>query len=402
MEQAAEASRAGLRSRRERIITVARPILQTSVAASAAWLIATEVVGPRAALLRADLGGGHARPHRRRAPPPRRRAGHRRGGRDRDRRPAGGRDRHRHLADRRGLRPRDARRDAGRRRPAARVAGRRLGRAGGHAPAARGLRLRPRPRRAGGRRHGARGRLAAAAGRPAAAGARGPRAGAGPPRRGAATRSPTRSSTATPARPSARSRRSAGSTPRYDHLAATLAAAGEAARISLGRRGTLSRLDRYVAAVGEVGLAIENVRALARGAMRAITLDDCVPPEVVAAIRELASAARELGRLLEGATRSRRARPPCAPCGSRTPCWRRPPTCRRSTSSARSAWWRGPAAGGRRCRAPRPGGRARRAPEKLGLVPGEPEAGVAARSRRPPSGPSGACPRSPSSSTASA
>ena len=45
MEQAAEASRAGLRTRRERIITLARPILQTSVAASAAWLIATELVG---------------------------------------------------------------------------------------------------------------------------------------------------------------------------------------------------------------------------------------------------------------------------------------------------------------------------------------------------------------------
>ena len=45
VEQAAEASRAGLRTRRERIITVARPILQTSVAASLAWLIATEVVG---------------------------------------------------------------------------------------------------------------------------------------------------------------------------------------------------------------------------------------------------------------------------------------------------------------------------------------------------------------------
>ena len=45
MEQAAEASRAGIRTRRERIIATARPILQTSVAASLAWLIATEVVG---------------------------------------------------------------------------------------------------------------------------------------------------------------------------------------------------------------------------------------------------------------------------------------------------------------------------------------------------------------------
>ena len=85
----------------------------------------------------------------------------------------------------------------------------------------------------------------------------------------------------------------------YDHLTATLAAAGDAARISLGRRGTLPRLDRYVAAVGEVGLAIENVRALARGAIRAIALEDSIPPEVTAAIHELATTARELDSLLE-------------------------------------------------------------------------------------------------------
>ena len=47
MEQAAEVSRAGIRTRRERIIATARPILQTSVAASLAWLIATEVVEDR-------------------------------------------------------------------------------------------------------------------------------------------------------------------------------------------------------------------------------------------------------------------------------------------------------------------------------------------------------------------
>ena len=85
----------------------------------------------------------------------------------------------------------------------------------------------------------------------------------------------------------------------YDHLSATLAAAGDAARISLDRRVALNRLERYVAAVGEVGLAIENVRALARGAVRAIALEDATPPEVVAAIRELATAVRELESLLE-------------------------------------------------------------------------------------------------------
>jgi AcrR family transcriptional regulator len=45
LEQAAEASRAGLRTRRERIVTGARPILHSAVSASLAWLVATEVLG---------------------------------------------------------------------------------------------------------------------------------------------------------------------------------------------------------------------------------------------------------------------------------------------------------------------------------------------------------------------
>ena len=87
--------------------------------------------------------------------------------------------------------------------------------------------------------------------------------------------------------------------PPYERLAATLAEAGDAARISLSRRGKLGRLERYVAAVGETGLAIDNTRVLARGVTRAIALDDSTPPEIAAAIRELATAARELERLLE-------------------------------------------------------------------------------------------------------
>lgn len=87
--------------------------------------------------------------------------------------------------------------------------------------------------------------------------------------------------------------------PLYDNLGEALAAAGDAARISLGRRGQLGRLERYVLAVGEVGIAIENTRALGRGVVRAIGLDDSTPPEIVAAIHELAVAARELSPLLE-------------------------------------------------------------------------------------------------------
>jgi len=85
----------------------------------------------------------------------------------------------------------------------------------------------------------------------------------------------------------------------YDRVTATLSEAGDAARVSLSRRGSLNRLDRYVVAIGELGLAIENTRALARGTVRAIALDDSIPPEVVAAITELATASRELTALLE-------------------------------------------------------------------------------------------------------
>jgi uncharacterized membrane protein YgaE (UPF0421/DUF939 family) len=85
----------------------------------------------------------------------------------------------------------------------------------------------------------------------------------------------------------------------YERLTDTLSEAGDAARISLSRRGKLGRLERYVGAVGELGLAIENTRALARGAARAIALDDSTPPEVAASIRELATSARTLDDLLE-------------------------------------------------------------------------------------------------------
>jgi uncharacterized membrane protein YgaE (UPF0421/DUF939 family) len=95
---------------------------------------------------------------------------------------------------------------------------------------------------------------------------------------------------------------------RYDQVSATLGAAGDAARISVSRRGTLGRLERYVVAVGEIGVAIEDVRALARGATRALALDDSTPPEVIAAIRALAQAVRELETMLEDEDDPERAR----------------------------------------------------------------------------------------------
>ena len=86
----------------------------------------------------------------------------------------------------------------------------------------------------------------------------------------------------------------------HDAMAATFEAAGDAARVSPGRRGALRGLARYAVAAREFGLAVENVRGLARGVSRAINLSDAVPLEAVDAIEELAASARALGGYLEG------------------------------------------------------------------------------------------------------
>jgi uncharacterized membrane protein YgaE (UPF0421/DUF939 family) len=86
----------------------------------------------------------------------------------------------------------------------------------------------------------------------------------------------------------------------YERLREYLDAAGDTARITPGRRGRAERLARYRLAARQLGLALANVRVLARGASRAITLDDATPPEVPAALRELAESVRELGAFLDG------------------------------------------------------------------------------------------------------
>jgi uncharacterized membrane protein YgaE (UPF0421/DUF939 family) len=84
----------------------------------------------------------------------------------------------------------------------------------------------------------------------------------------------------------------------HEGLVEALDAAGDAARLSPRRRRALSGLDRYAVAGGQLGLVIENLRALARGSARAITLDDAVPSEAVQAVRELCQSARALDNYL--------------------------------------------------------------------------------------------------------
>ncbi|HEY6781553.1 MAG TPA: FUSC family protein [Thermoleophilaceae bacterium] len=86
----------------------------------------------------------------------------------------------------------------------------------------------------------------------------------------------------------------------HDGMVDALDGAGEAARLSPRRRGRFAgRLERHAVAAGELGLAIENVRALARGAIRAINLGDAVPADAIEATRQLGRCGTELRRYLE-------------------------------------------------------------------------------------------------------
>ena len=73
----------------------------------------------------------------------------------------------------------------------------------------------------------------------------------------------------------------------------------ETARLAPPRRRTLGTVDDYAEAARQIELAVRNVRVLARGARRAIDLEENVPPEVSDALRDLASAVRALGRALD-------------------------------------------------------------------------------------------------------
>jgi uncharacterized membrane protein YgaE (UPF0421/DUF939 family) len=73
----------------------------------------------------------------------------------------------------------------------------------------------------------------------------------------------------------------------------------EIVRTAPPQRHARDQLAVYAHAVAAIDLAVRNVRVLARGAMRALELDEPVPPEVCAALRHLAGAVRELGSDLE-------------------------------------------------------------------------------------------------------
>jgi uncharacterized membrane protein YgaE (UPF0421/DUF939 family) len=73
----------------------------------------------------------------------------------------------------------------------------------------------------------------------------------------------------------------------------------ETTRYAPPRRRSRGAVETYADAAVRVDLAVRNVRVLARGTIRAISLEENVPPEIAGALRDLAAAVRALGPALD-------------------------------------------------------------------------------------------------------
>jgi uncharacterized membrane protein YgaE (UPF0421/DUF939 family) len=82
-------------------------------------------------------------------------------------------------------------------------------------------------------------------------------------------------------------------------LDAALMVGRETARLAPPRRSALGTVGLYADAATQIDLAVRNVRVLARGARRALELDENVPEEVSSALRALAEAVRALGSAID-------------------------------------------------------------------------------------------------------
>ena len=84
----------------------------------------------------------------------------------------------------------------------------------------------------------------------------------------------------------------------------------ETARYSPARRRSRGTVDFYADASAQIDLAIRNVRVLARGALRGARLEDNLPPAVADAVRDLAEACLALREALEDPERADEVRTP--------------------------------------------------------------------------------------------
>jgi len=72
-----------------------------------------------------------------------------------------------------------------------------------------------------------------------------------------------------------------------------------ATQLALARRSARDTIEFYAEAAARIDLAVRNVRVLARGSIRALAMDENVPPDVGEALSDLADAVRALAGALE-------------------------------------------------------------------------------------------------------
>ena len=73
----------------------------------------------------------------------------------------------------------------------------------------------------------------------------------------------------------------------------------ETTRYAPPRRRARGAVESYADAAARIDLAVRNVRVLARGVIRALSLDENVPPEIAESLRDLATAVRALPDALD-------------------------------------------------------------------------------------------------------
>jgi uncharacterized membrane protein YgaE (UPF0421/DUF939 family) len=78
----------------------------------------------------------------------------------------------------------------------------------------------------------------------------------------------------------------------------------ETTRYAIPRRRSRGVVESYGDAAARIDLAVRNVRVLARGAIRGLTMEENVPPEIGDALRDLATAVRALAVALDDPSRA--------------------------------------------------------------------------------------------------
>lgn len=94
------------------------------------------------------------------------------------------------------------------------------------------------------------------------------------------------------------------------HFAEAVDVSRETTRYAPPRRRSRGAVESYADAAGRIDLAVRNVRVLARGMIRALSLDENVPPEIAGALRDLAAAVGALAAALDDPERSAEVREP--------------------------------------------------------------------------------------------